>query len=67
MKVFRVEQAATPQVTMPLTWQKVRWETLIPYVSMYLLCLGAFFVRVDGEILTVFVVSYFFRAVPFVS
>jgi len=58
-----VERADKNQVALPLTWQKLRWETLVPQVLMYLGCFGVFFVPFDTKILTLFLVSYFLRAV----
>ncbi|MGI8896006.1 MAG: hypothetical protein ACR2HE_10215 [Casimicrobiaceae bacterium] len=46
---------------MPLTLRNLRWEALILYVSVYALCLGAFFTRFDQAILSLFVVSYLGR------
>ena len=50
---------ARPATT--LTLRKLRWEALIPYVSVYALCLGAFFTRFDQAILSLFAVSYLVR------
>jgi stearoyl-CoA desaturase (Delta-9 desaturase) len=47
----------------PLTWEKVRWETLVPQVVMYVLTLGVFFVPLDRTTLVLFAVSYFIRTV----
>lgn len=44
-----------------LTLRKLRWEALIPYVSVYALCLGAFFIHFDLALFTLFVVSYLGR------
>lgn len=60
------DRGASPQalgvVSMPLTPRKVRWRTLIPYVTVYAICLGAFVVPFNRMIPVLFVVSYLVRA-----
>ncbi len=56
-----MKQADDSNAGTPLTWQKVRWETLVPQVLMYGLTLGVFFVPVDRTILVLFLVSYVVR------
>ncbi len=46
----------------PLTIRKLRWNALIPYVLVYVLCFGAFFTPFDRTIFLLLVVSYLGRA-----
>lgn len=59
IRVPALQGRATPAAS--LTLRNLRWEALIPKVSVYALCLGAFFTRFDRAILTLFVVSYLGR------
>ena len=58
---FVAEPRGRARSVTPLTIRKLRWDALIPYVSVYALCLGAFFTRFDLGLLTLFVVSYIGR------
>jgi stearoyl-CoA desaturase (delta-9 desaturase) len=44
-----------------LSLRTLRWDALIANVCLYALCLGAFFIRCDRAILSLFIVSYLAR------